>query len=551
MVDTDKKIFPAEVSMPDKLKTFDEKLEAGTELRIYNITDHIKVLIGEGGRAEVFGRELPINEPVFFHQGEKFAIYCWRPTRITICGQVECDPSNNTPMHIYVNIQCALNQLRLSALNEKRIGPNLLVTGSHLSGKSTLCRMLVNYAIKQGWTPVLADIDLQSSEISPLGTISASLISESTVLPSDSHSKNTLSYFHGNTHIITDDFFNKQVIELADAVKLKLENDLNQFKGQFQLETVPADEDLKEVQQLVRPVFPQLFASGCIINGFTPDGRQTDTLINAIEKFEVDVVLVIDNERLEKSLTQKLLNRKQGQKPIKVIKVPKSSGVDNTKGELSEVLFNEYRDYFRGKHYEVFSKNQQNREELGLVEQAVRNELDPQPINLPVDKIKIFEVKGSEIPLSLLPAHCTEPEKITLVEPILPQDLEKGMADYKHRILSVLVPKEIAVMKQLEQRIAQNQGDETLKEEFRNCLMRSCTTEFLQIKDFKPDSKTQKKTLEVVRTCANKEKPQAKNAAEAGEPGQGATGESVDSGLGGLASSYFMISKFNLKKNVF
>ena len=125
------------------------------------------------------------------------------------------------------------------------------------------------------------------------------------------------------------------------------------------------------------------------------------------------------------------------------------------------------------------------------------------------------------------------------------------MADYKHRILSVIMPKEIAVMKQLEQRIAQNQGDETLKQEFDECLMRSCTTEFLQIKDFKPDSKTQKKTLEVVRTCANKEKPQAKNAAEAGEPSQGVTGESVDSGLGGLASSYFMISKFNLKKNVF
>ena len=126
------------------------------------------------------------------------------------------------------------------------------------------------------------------------------------MLPSDNHSKNTLSYFHGNTHIITDDFFNKQVMELADAVKLKLDNDLNQFKGQFQLETIPADDDLREVQQLVRPVFPQLFASGCIINAFTPDGRQTDILLNAIDKFDVDVVLVIDNERLEKSLTQKL-----------------------------------------------------------------------------------------------------------------------------------------------------------------------------------------------------------------------------------------------------
>ena len=77
----------------------------------------------------------------------------------------------------------------------------------------------------------------------------------------------------------------------------------------------------------------------------------------------------------------------------------------------------------------------------------MRNELDPQPINLPVDKIKIFEVKGHEIPLSLLPAGSKHPEWITLVEMIQPQDLEKGMADYKHRILSVVVPKEIAVMK--------------------------------------------------------------------------------------------------------
>ena len=87
--------------------------------------------------------------------------------------------------------------------------------------------MLVNYAIKLGWTPILADLDLQSAALSPPGAISASLIQESTVLPSDSLSKNTLSYFHGDTQIITDEFFNKQVGELSAAVKLKLENDLN------------------------------------------------------------------------------------------------------------------------------------------------------------------------------------------------------------------------------------------------------------------------------------------------------------------------------------
>ena len=59
----------------------------------------------------------------------------------------------------------------------------------------------------------------------------------------------------------------------------------------------------------MRPAFPQLYASGCIINGFTPDGndmRETDTLVKAIREFDVGVVLVIDNERLEDAIAKRL-----------------------------------------------------------------------------------------------------------------------------------------------------------------------------------------------------------------------------------------------------
>ena len=91
----------------------------------------------------------------------------------------------------------------------------------------------------------------------------------------------------------------------------------------------------------------------------------------------------------------------------------------------------------------MFSKNEKKREELGLVEQAVRNELDPQRLNIPIDKIKIFEVKGYEIPLSALPAGSTHPEWSTWVDLVTPQDLEKGIADYKHKILGVKLPRDI------------------------------------------------------------------------------------------------------------
>lgn len=66
----------------------------------------------------------------------------------------------------------------------------------------------------------------------------------------------------------------------------------------------------------------------------------------------------------------------------------------------------------------------------------LRNELDPLPMPLPADKIKIFEVKGHEIPLSALKAGSTETEWSTLVEEIRPQEFEK----HKHKIVAVVAP---------------------------------------------------------------------------------------------------------------
>jgi len=94
--------------------------------------------------------------------------------------------------------------MRNEALTQKRVGPMLLVTGSTQSGKSTLCKMLVNYSLKLGWSPVFADIDLQSGEISPPGSISAAMLNPGEdLLPSDSLHKKSISYFHGKTEFVT------------------------------------------------------------------------------------------------------------------------------------------------------------------------------------------------------------------------------------------------------------------------------------------------------------------------------------------------------------
>lgn len=83
---------------------------------------------------------------------------------------------------------------------------------------------------------MLVDLDLNSSEVSPPGTISAVMVSESTVLPSDGLARNSISYFHGDCKLITNEFYNKQMGELAEAVRLKQENDLAQFMHDYQLD---------------------------------------------------------------------------------------------------------------------------------------------------------------------------------------------------------------------------------------------------------------------------------------------------------------------------
>ena len=64
-MDSDRQIKPTEHVMPTRVA--DHFLEAGQELRISRIQKHKKVIMQEGGQADVFGKEIPPEEPVFFH----------------------------------------------------------------------------------------------------------------------------------------------------------------------------------------------------------------------------------------------------------------------------------------------------------------------------------------------------------------------------------------------------------------------------------------------------------------------------------------------------
>jgi polyribonucleotide 5'-hydroxyl-kinase len=83
--------------------------------------------------------------------------------------------SDETPMHAYANVHLALEKMRVRALSSHRGSPpppgpdhevdseppRVLVLGPENSGKTTVCKVLTNYAVRagQGWRPMYVNTD--------------------------------------------------------------------------------------------------------------------------------------------------------------------------------------------------------------------------------------------------------------------------------------------------------------------------------------------------------------------------------------------------------
>jgi hypothetical protein len=73
--------------------------------------------------------------------------------------------ADDTPMASYLNVHQTLNQRREEAARAApgsagARGPVVVVVGPTDSGKSTLCRLLGNWAVRSGWQPTFVDLDV-------------------------------------------------------------------------------------------------------------------------------------------------------------------------------------------------------------------------------------------------------------------------------------------------------------------------------------------------------------------------------------------------------
>ncbi len=227
-------------------------------------------------------------------------------------------------------------------------GPRVLVVGGPSVGKSTLCRTLASYAVRSGWKPTFVDLDTADNALVPPGAIAATSIEQPIgcdgVLTSyDLNSP--VSFFLGHPQASDNAHLWRRIVtRLARSVDARIGEGYTVAVDELRarqrargasasaaagadalaaLAAVPTD---AVPQQSVPPLSEErrrVRASGLIINMPTVVGAiDVSYVAHVASAFRVDVVLVLDNERLAAALKQDPVFT-----DIALAQLPKSGGV--------------------------------------------------------------------------------------------------------------------------------------------------------------------------------------------------------------------------------
>ena len=109
------------------------------------------------GTAELYGTELCAGKEYEFC-GEKLAVFTFEGAKVLVQGKCEVEyVSEETVQHAYMNTHLALEGMRQEAASKGEDAPRVVVLGQ---SRSTVTRILLNYAARAGHTPVYVDLDV-------------------------------------------------------------------------------------------------------------------------------------------------------------------------------------------------------------------------------------------------------------------------------------------------------------------------------------------------------------------------------------------------------
>jgi polyribonucleotide 5'-hydroxyl-kinase len=294
-------------------------------------------------------------------------------------GECKAYIGERTPMAIYGNNHYLLQQLRNEARENKTIGPVVMVVGAMDTGKSSLCTILSNYAVRMDEQPIFVDLDIGQNSIAIPGVLAAVHIERPIDVEDGFGNSQPLVQFFGDVSPHKNPkLYLEQIRNLYNAVRKKMDLDSN------------------------------VAASGMIINtcGWV-DGDGYQYLLEAIEIFSPTVVYVLDHERLCSSLTDDVKSEN-----VKIVKLPKSGGVVSRDMQARKKFRkNQLKEYFYG----------------------VAHDLCPRSVQLQMQSVSFYKiVPAYQAPSSTLPVGMSV-EQSTNNEP----QKVNALLDMRHLIIAV------------------------------------------------------------------------------------------------------------------
>ncbi|XP_067010563.1 protein CLP1 homolog [Anabrus simplex] len=345
----------------EKLPTNQEfKLDPDSELRFEVESKNEKVTLElKSGVAEVFGTELVKGKLYVFTTGAKIAVFTWKGCVLELKGKVDVSyVAKETPVVMYLNAHACLEKLREKAAEENTRGPITMIVGPTDVGKSTLCRLLLNYAVRMGRRPVFVDLDVGQGQISIPGTIGALLVERPAAVEEGFSQQAPLVYHFGHTSPDTNlTLYNILVSRLAEVVQERLQANR------------------------------RANASGVIINtcGWVKGGGYK-ILTHVAQAFEVDIIIVLDQERLYNELVRDMPTF------VKVVFLPKNGGVvERSSSTRAEARDSRVREYFYG----------------------LRSPLYPHSFDVRFTDVKIYKIGAPALPDSCMPLGMKAEDNLT------------------------------------------------------------------------------------------------------------------------------------------
>ncbi|KAF8112012.1 hypothetical protein N665_0069s0038 [Sinapis alba] len=281
------------------------------------------------GKVEIFGSELPRNVWLTFPPLQQFSVFTWYGATLEIDGVTKTDTiSDETPMISYLNVHNSLQVQRHRVTSSTRDyassqGPRVIIIGDIDSGKSTLAKMLLSWAAKDGCKPTFVDLNVGQSSITIPGTIAATSV-EMPVDPVDGlplH-KALVHYFGHTTATNNIRLYKYLVEELA-----------RELEEEFAINA-------------------ESRCSGMVIDtmGWTSGlGYQLallQLLLHAIRTFNASLVIVLGQET---ELVYDLHKAFKFKKNVQILNLERSSGVFSRSSDFRKMLRNNsIQKYFNG-----------------------------------------------------------------------------------------------------------------------------------------------------------------------------------------------------------